>query len=63
VALATLAGLRAQDAQAAIDEVLQRLPGALDGLALPRALALSADARATVDRTLDLCRGRVAAFA
>ncbi len=62
VALATLAGLRAGDAQAAIDDVLQRLPLALDALALPRALALSADARATVDRALELCRARVAAF-
>jgi serine/threonine-protein kinase HipA len=62
VALATLAGLRAGDAQAAIDDVLQRLPLVLDALALPRALALSADARATVGRTLELCRERVAAF-
>ncbi len=62
VALATLAGLRAQDAQAAIDDVLQRLRLALDALVLPRALALSADARATVDRTLELCRSRVAVF-
>lgn len=62
VALATLAGLRAGDAQAAIDDMLQRLPLALDGLNLPRALVLTADARATIDRTLELCRGRVAAF-
>jgi len=62
VALATLAGLRAGEAQAAIDDVLQRLPLALDALVLPRALPLSADARATVDRTLELCRSRVAAF-
>ncbi len=62
VALATLAGLRAGDAQVAIDDVLQRLPRALDALVVPRALALSADARATVDRTLELCRSRVAAF-
>ena len=62
VALATLSGLRAGDAQVAIDDVLQRLPLALDGLNLPRALVLSADARATIDRTLELCRGRVAAF-
>jgi serine/threonine-protein kinase HipA len=62
VALATLAGLRAKDAQVAIDDVLQRLPLALDALVLPRALALSADARTIVDRTLELCRTRVAAF-
>jgi serine/threonine-protein kinase HipA len=62
VALATLAGLRARDAQAAIDDVLQRLPLALDALVLPQALALNADARATVDRTLELRRTRVASF-
>ena len=62
VALATLAGLRAGDAQAAIDDVLQRLPLALDALVLPRALTLSADARTTIDRTLELCRTRVATF-
>ena len=62
VALATLVGLRAGDAQAAIDDVLQRLPPALDALVLPRTLALTADARNTVDRTLELCRSRVAAF-
>ncbi len=62
VALASLAGLRAGDTQAAIDDVQQRLPLALAALVLPRALALSADARATVDRTLELCRSRVAAF-
>lgn len=62
VALATLAGLRAGDAQAAIEDVLQRMPPALDALVLPRTLALTADARSTVDRTLELCRSRVASF-
>jgi serine/threonine-protein kinase HipA len=62
VALATLAGLRAGDAQAAIDDVLLRLPSAVDALVIPRTLALTADARTTVDRTLELCRSRVAAF-
>jgi serine/threonine-protein kinase HipA len=62
VGLATLAGLRAGDAQVTIDDVLQRLPRALDNLAIPSALTLSAEARATVDRTLDLCRSRVTAF-
>jgi serine/threonine-protein kinase HipA len=62
VALATLAGLRAGDAQATIDDVLHRLPRALDNLALPAALELSAESRATIDRTLELCRSRVTAF-
>ena len=62
VALATLAGLRATDANATIDDVLQRLAVALDAMALPAALEVDAGARATVARTLDLCRARVAAF-
>jgi serine/threonine-protein kinase HipA len=62
MALATLAGLRAGDAQVAIEDVLQRLPHALDALVLPRALGLSADARATVDRTFALIRSRAVDF-
>lgn len=62
VALATLAGLRATDANSTIDDVLQRLPVALDAMVLPAALEVSADAQATVAKTLDLCRARVAAF-
>jgi serine/threonine-protein kinase HipA len=62
VALGSIAGLRATDAQAAIDDVLQRLRQGLDALSIPPALALKADAQATVARTLDLCWERVAAF-
>ncbi len=62
MALASLAGLRAAYASSAIDDVLQRIPVALDALALPAALELDERAVATVARTLDLCRARVAAF-
>jgi serine/threonine-protein kinase HipA len=62
VALATLAGLRAADANAVINDVLQRLPAAIDATNLPGALALDAGARAIVGKTLDLCRARVTAF-
>lgn len=62
VALATLAGLRAADANVTIDDVLHRLPIALDTMTLPAPLELDAGARATVAKTLDLCRARVAAF-
>jgi len=61
-ALATLAGLRVGDAQATIDEVLQRLPHALNKLALPPTLALPRDSETLIERTLDVCRKRVAAF-
>lgn len=62
IALAALAGLRAADANTAIDDVLQRFPAALDAVALPAALELDERAKASVARTLDLCRARVAAF-
>jgi serine/threonine-protein kinase HipA len=62
VALATLAGLRATDANFTIDDMLQRLPVALDAMVLPAALEVDAGAQATVAKTLDLCRARVAAF-
>jgi serine/threonine-protein kinase HipA len=61
-ALAALSGLRAADANAVIDDVLQRLERAIDVLSLPPALALDAGAQATVAKTLELCRARVAKF-
>lgn len=61
-ALGTLAGLRAGETRDAIDDVLQRLQQALDAFVLPSALEPRVGVRATVDRALDLCRTRVAAF-
>ena len=61
-ALALLAGLRETDANTVIDDVLQRIPAALDAMALPATLELDDGAKATVARTLELCRARVAAF-
>ncbi len=62
MALAALAGLRATDAQSVIDDVLQRLPAAIDAVAFPAALALEDSARAAIARALDLCRARASAF-
>lgn len=62
VAVATLAGLRAGDANTAIDHVLQRLPAALDGVELPAACNRDAAATAIVGRALELCRERVRSF-
>ncbi len=62
IALAALAGLRAAAANATIDDVLQRLPVALDAVALPEALELGEGTKAMAARTLDLCRARIAAF-
>ena len=62
MALAAVAGLRAADASSVIDDVLQRLPGALDSIALPASLKFEESAKATFARTLGLCRARVTAF-
>ena len=62
IALASLVGLRAGEANTTIDDVLQRLPAALDAVALPAMLGLDEGAKAIAARTLDLCRARVAAF-
>lgn len=62
VAVAALAGLRAGDANAAIDDLIGRLAAAIDGIALPPACARGAASEAVVGKTLDLCRERVASF-
>lgn len=62
VAVAALAGLRAGDANAAIDELTGRLAAAIDGIAIPPACARGAASQAVVGKTLDLCRERVASF-
>lgn len=63
VALATLAGLRAADANAVVDDVLTRLAPALDRIALPTTLDLAPPLVATVARTRESCASRIAAFA
>jgi serine/threonine-protein kinase HipA len=63
VAVATLAGLRAGDANAAMDDLLGRLTGAIDGTTIPPACIRDAASGAVVGKTLDLCRERVASFA
>lgn len=62
VALAMLAGLRAGDANAALDDVLARLAAAIDGIAVPPACVRDAASAAVAGKTLDLCRGRLASF-
>ena len=56
-ALATTAGLRAGDAEGAVDEVVQRLRGALDGIAVPKAIHLSDETRQMTVEVLDLAAG------
>ncbi len=62
VAVATLAGLRAGDANAAMDDLLGRLTAAIDGITIPPACIRDAASGAVVEKTLDLCRKRVASF-
>jgi serine/threonine-protein kinase HipA len=61
-ALATNAGLRVADADAAIDDALKRMGQAIDEIKLPRAINYVADAENLVAQMLDLCRDRIKAF-
>jgi serine/threonine-protein kinase HipA len=62
-ALATTAGLRAGDAEAALDGVLQRLRGTIDGIAVPKAIELTDETRKMTAEVLDLCRRRIEGMA
>jgi serine/threonine-protein kinase HipA len=57
--LAITVGLRATDADAAVDDLLQRLRGAVDRIALPRAMEFTEDARKMVAEVLEICRARI----
>jgi serine/threonine-protein kinase HipA len=62
-ALAATAGLRVGNADAAVDDMLQRLIGAIDGMRLPKAIEPGASARKMVEDMLGICRRRIEAFA
>jgi serine/threonine-protein kinase HipA len=62
-ALATTAGLRAGDVDAAIDDMVRRLDRAVDQVALPESIEVDADARKMVEEALELCRARVRGLA
>lgn len=62
-ALADIAGLQAAPADAAIDEMLERLTAALKSVALPQGLAYASEGEAAVARMIALCRERVESFA
>jgi len=61
-ALAVTAGLRASEADTAIDETLQLMSDALGGIGLPKAIEPAADMRRVVEDMLDICRKRMAAL-
>jgi serine/threonine-protein kinase HipA len=62
-AAALVAGMRATDATAVIDEFLHKLRPALDAIAIPAQCAHDKAAAALVAKALRLCRQRVAEFA
>ncbi|MGH7015007.1 MAG: type II toxin-antitoxin system HipA family toxin [Stellaceae bacterium] len=62
-ALATNAGLKVADADAAIDDMLKRLDSVIDAIALPKGIEPSVDAQKIVQDVLEICRKRVEALA
>jgi serine/threonine-protein kinase HipA len=63
LALSSMAGLRASDTHAALDEVLERMRAAVAAIALPSLPGYGASGEAAVIRTLEICRERIASFA
>jgi serine/threonine-protein kinase HipA len=61
-AFASTAGLKAADADAAIDEMLGRLTKALDQIALPEALDYGAESEKMAKEVLDISHSRIESF-
>jgi serine/threonine-protein kinase HipA len=58
-ALATTAGLRASDAEAAIEGLLQQLRKAVNAFAVPTAVTLNDETQKSAAEMLNLCRARI----
>jgi serine/threonine-protein kinase HipA len=58
-ALATTMGLKVSDADAAIDDMLEKLRVAVDHITLPREMRVTDDARRMMVEMLDICRARM----
>ncbi len=63
LAVAAIAGLRASDTNAAIDDVLERMRAAVAAITLPTLPGYGPSGEAAVTRTLEICRERIASFA
>ena len=63
LAAAAIAGLRASDTQAGIDDVLERMRAAVDAITLPKLPGYGPSGEAAFTRTLEMCSGRIASFA
>jgi len=60
---ASTAGLKAADADAAIDQMLRQLTDAVGRVALPEALEYGEAGEKMATQILDICRRRIEAFA
>ena len=63
LAVSAIAGLRASDTNAAIDDVLERMLATVAAIKLPTLPGYGPSGEAAVSRTLEICRERIAAFA
>ena len=61
--LASTAGLRAGDADLAIDDMIARMKHAADGVVLPKLPDYGPEGKAMAAQMLDICRMRIEAFA
>jgi len=62
-ALAATAGLRASDADAAMEDMLGRIGGSIDRIGIPRTIRQSKESEKAINDVLAICRRRVDAFA
>ncbi len=62
-ALANIAGIRAIDADGAIDNMVERMKQVVDEVALPALPSYGSQAGIMVAKMLDICRERIASFA
>ena len=63
LAVAAIAGLRASDTNAAIDDILGRMQVAVSTITLPKLPSYGPSGEAAVTRALDICRERIGSFA
>jgi serine/threonine-protein kinase HipA len=63
LALSAIAGLRASDTNAAIDDVLERMRAAVAAMTLPKLPGYGSSGEVTVTQTLEICRERIVSFA
>jgi serine/threonine-protein kinase HipA len=61
-ALAATAGLRAADADDAIDDMLEKLSRAVDHMTLPQKISYGVETAKLVEEFLDICRQRMKTF-